>query len=158
MGANARRRAAAREAAREAQRTHRRDGWQVILDEMEPDALLPGEQRINAYVCDDCRAVTVTVDRHEGVTPMFLACRALGEPNSPGNPCKGRGVSSMYELRMLRHRLAELGVAELPDEWPAPTWEWYKPSATAVKRMLRDEPATAEHCRKGGLMLRRIEA
>lgn len=125
----------------------------------EPGQLPDVEQRRNAYVCDDCHGVVTTVDRHEGVTPMFLACRALGAPNAPGNPCKGTSVSSMYELGMLRLRLAELDVpeGELPTEWAQPSWEWYAASVTAIKRMMRDDPGSAEYCHKGGLLLRRIE-
>jgi hypothetical protein len=72
---------------------------------------------------------------------------------------------------MLVRRLYELhvdGTAEgLPDgaaermlagEWPEPTWEWYRPSVAETRRLKRREPNTAEHVRKGGLLLRRIEA
>ena len=47
------------------------------------------KERINQYTCRDCKESTVTVDVDEGVTPMFLACRATPD-------CKGTMASAMY--------------------------------------------------------------
>jgi hypothetical protein len=110
----------------------------------------------NAYFCDTCLHYIVTIDVDEGVTPMFLACRYLGEPTDPRNTCKGQSHSMMY-----------------PDEpWPThdpagrpipttPTWEWYKPDRAEMKRLLKkarqgstSAAGTVDHVDKGGLLLR----
>jgi hypothetical protein len=134
-------------------RSWRRD----LEDAMEgPEPLPEDEQRRNAYVCDTCGGVVVTVDRHKGVTPMFLACRAKGYVSDPANDCTGTGQSCMYRLEMLHMALARRGsVGAMPTEWPEPTWEWYTPSPAELRRL---ESRTAEHGGKGGLLLRRIEA
>lgn len=90
--------------------------------------------RTNAYVCDQCGRYTVTIDRDEGVTPMFLACRATPE-------CTGRAVSLGYPE------------GTVPDHIGAPAFEWYRPA----ERELRDlDAATFEHVARGGLLLRPI--
>lgn len=106
-------------------------------------------QVLNAYWCPKCHGYIVTEDIDRGVTPMFLACRVKGEPDSPENDCDGTMQSMMY-----------------PDPpWPAedgyghaipttPTWEWYAPGRTALKAMKRRDLATYDHVRKGGLLLR----
>jgi hypothetical protein len=108
------------------------------------------ENRKNAYWCPECHGYVVTIDLDEGVTPMFLACRVLGEPKDPANTCTGRMHSMMY-----------------PEEpWPAedgygnpiptvPTWEWYMPDAAELRKMGREG---REHARKGGLSLRQRNA
>ena len=95
---------------------------------------------INGYACDACGQLTIIRHVDEGVTPMFLACRAEGlDPREA--TCKGQAVSLMYP----------------PGDPPSPpTWEWYKPSPEALKRMKRKDPAMYEHIRKGGLELRKI--
>ena len=55
----------------------------------------------NAYVCRDCGAGIVTIDRHPGVTPFLTKC---------GN-CSGLAQSKMYRVS---DRLT-------------PTHEWYRP-------------------------------
>lgn len=104
----------------------------------------------NAYYCEGCRSYTVVVHADDGVTPMFLACRAKGEPDSPENDCKGRSHSMMY-----------------PDEpWPEkdgngtpiptePTYEWYAPDE-AEKRTL--DAGMLDHVELGGLLLRPLDA
>lgn len=158
MGRNAQRRRKRRDQQRVPAAA--RDGCRELLDDVEPEPLPEEEQKRNAYVCDDCGRFIVTVDRHEGVTPMFLACRALGEPNTPMNPCKGRSVSSMYRLDMLHGRLLNMKGPEagfrqrlelISNGWPEPTWEWYRPSRAAARR---ESPAVREHVDKGGLLLR----
>lgn len=103
--------------------------------------------RKNAYYCEECGGYVVTIDRDEGVTPMFLACRVKGEPTDPRNDCKGTSRSMMYP----------------PEPWPEdhfalengapPTWEWYSPDTDEANALNRD---TFEHVQKGGLLLRRI--
>lgn len=88
---------------------------------------------INAWVCDRCAAPTVSVDIEDGVTPMFLACRA-----TPG--CKGRAISRGYPKGE--------PPAEIID---ALAWEWYRPTPKQARRMGAD---MAEHVAKGGLDLR----
>ncbi len=87
--------------------------------------------RVNGYVCDSCGGKTVTIHRDEGVTPMFIGCRAL-----PG--CQGRAVSLMY-------------TSNPAWELPEPKWEWYRPEST---RHLSAE--VADHVRRGGLLLREV--
>lgn len=97
--------------------------------------------RLNAYYCDACKGYVVTEDVDEGVTPMFLACRVLGEPTAPSNTCKGRSVSMMYPEQPWPSHAPE----------PIPTWEWYAPDAD--EHLTLDE-ASLEHVVKGGLLLR----
>jgi hypothetical protein len=107
-------------------------------------------ERKNAYFCDECQGYVITIDRDEGVTPMFLACRVKGDPNDPANDCKGKMTSMMYPAQPWPE---EDGYGNpIPTE---PTWEWYKPepSDPALK-----DAGTREHVTKGGLLLRRIEA
>jgi hypothetical protein len=103
----------------------------------------------NAYWCDSCHGYVVTIDVDDGVTPMFLACRAKGEPTDPGNDCRGTSRSMMY-----------------PDEpWPdqdgygnaiptEPEWEWYRPT---LKWARRQGAETLDHVNRGGLLLRRCQ-
>lgn len=101
----------------------------------------------NAYYCNTCGGYIVTIDRDDGVTPVFLLCRA---PREDGvEPCRGTMRSMMY-----------------PDEpWPAsdgfdnpiptePTWEWFKPTLRAARR---GGPEMLDHVQKGGLELRKID-
>lgn len=82
--------------------------------------------RTNRYTCGTCGGHIITVDRDEGVTPMFLNCRA-----TPG--CGGRMASEMY----------------LVLDGEAPTHEWYRPTGK-VKARDRDYVAS------GGLLIRPI--
>lgn len=92
----------------------------------------------NCYYCETCGRYTVTVHADEGVTPMFLACRATGDISA----CGGRAVSMMYR----------------PEPWPdhvpsEPQFEWFMPSKGAIWRSL---PEMRQHYEMGGLELRRI--
>jgi hypothetical protein len=101
---------------------------------------------INGYTCDDCARKTYIVHVDDGVTPMFLACRADGIDPSQQQPparCQGRGVSMMYPNGLVPQDVLE-----------AVAWEWYAASKTELKRMKRDEPEMYDHCIKGGLLLR----
>lgn len=86
--------------------------------------------KLNVYRCPACNANTITIDRDEGVTPMFLACRATID-------CDGRAVSSMYQV----------------DQSLVATYEWYRPT---MKNARRQGPDVLDHVKRGGLMLRKI--
>lgn len=93
----------------------------------------------NVYVCERCSHYTVTIDVDEGVTPMFLACRADGELEPT---CGGTGQSLMYP----------------PEPWPdgvptTPQFEWYRPSQKELVELGWGE---IEHVNKGGLLLRKV--
>lgn len=87
--------------------------------------------RTNCYVCG-CGHVMKTIDRNEGVTPMFMQC----------DSCGGRGVSSFY--RDVRPDLE-------------PTHEWFVPTLQETKK-LRGNPAMLDHIFNGGLEIRKIKS
>ncbi len=89
----------------------------------------------NAYICENCRYVTLTVHIHEGTTPMMLGCR---------NPvkCEGMAISFYYQLPGV---LAMNG----PGGKIAPTHEWYTPESLEGL-----SPGEAEHVSSGGVLLR----
>ena len=93
--------------------------------------------RENVYICEFCGGFTTTIDVDEGVTPMFLDCRASGKT---GN-CPGMAVSQMYPE------------GRRPGHIPPPTFEWYRPSPEEVEKM---DPAMQDHISKGGLEIRAI--
>jgi hypothetical protein len=91
----------------------------------------------NAYTCQTCRFVLVTINRDEGTTPFSLeACR------NPANVdgCPGPMYSGFYRL---------------PPNAPEPTWEWYSPSGRARRRL---SPWERDHVDRGGLLFRQIGA
>lgn len=119
----------------------------------------------NAYWCPECHGYVVTIDVDQGVTPMFLACRAKGEPSNPLNDCTGQMHSMMYPEEPWPD---EDGYGDrIPTE---PTWEWYRPTSIADRvrhaavagayarpgrpRRHRQLTETEEHVAKGGLLLR----
>jgi hypothetical protein len=90
---------------------------------------------INGYLCPECGRTTVVIHVDDGVTPMFLACRADG--HEPTEECMGLAVSLMYP----------------PGPPPSePEWEWYRPTPRQARRMSVE---MQEHIDKGGLALRR---
>lgn len=93
---------------------------------------------INAWKCEKCGQLTVARHADEGVTPMFLACRASGNVED----CGGRAVSSGYPSEPIPYRI--LNRLE---------WEWYKPTLIELQAM---EPEMRRHIMQGGLALRRI--
>lgn len=111
----------------------------------------------NAYWCPACRGYIVTIDRDEGTTPMFLACRVKGEPG-PDNPCDGIMRSMIYPEEPWG---ATTGYGhEIPTE---PTWEWYAPTGVELKRLQKKarqrggaDADTLDYVQRGGLLLRRI--
>ena len=74
----------------------------------------------NAYYCETCGLYTLTIHRDDGVTPMFLACRAAGDVET----CQGRAVSMMY-------RDVDSAPAHVQRE---PAWEWVRPKPKRWKR------------------------
>lgn len=143
--------------ARNLRRRTADDVRQGIVDEVRDEEAAERragfKERKNAYYCETCIRYTVTIDRDEGVTPMFLACRASGhEPDDPANPCKGQSTSMMYP--------AEPWPSDHPDlaDGAPPTWEWYAPDSAERKRLPRDAQGMLDHVERGGLLLRRIDA
>lgn len=108
---------------------------------------------INGWRCDGkghragedrapkCGRITYAIHVDEGVTPMFLACRAEGvEPDDA--ECKGMGTSLMYPS------------APPPDDvLDAVAWEWYAPDDREKKAM---DAAVRAHVENGGLLLRQL--
>jgi hypothetical protein len=82
--------------------------------------------KINTYRCDTCRKQIVVAHVDEGVTPMFLLCRATPL-------CPGRMTSAMYRC----------------DQTLEPTHEWYKPTKLPPKGSVM-----RQHVQMGGLLLR----
>ena len=95
--------------------------------------------RVNGYRCKDCGKHTFVVHVDNGVTPMFLACRAEGVEPADAE-CKGRGVSLMYPPPPTPPHIVE-----------AVAWEWYKPTRRELREM---DTAMLDHVKRGGLMLR----
>lgn len=94
---------------------------------------------VNGYRCDTCGRHTYIVHVDDGVTPMFLACRAEGVDPEVAQ-CKGMGTSLMYPPPPVPQYAID-----------AVRFEWVKPSPRRLRRMT---PEMQEHCRKGGLELR----
>lgn len=107
----------------------------------------------NAYYCGTCRGYIVTVNLDDGTTPFMLACRVAGEPSDALNLCDGRMKSMFYPAAPWPERDG-FGTL-IPTE---PTHEWYAPKGAELKRIRRSDPQTAEHVRRGGLLLRRVDA
>lgn len=87
--------------------------------------------RKNIYICSKGDK-TITVDKDQGVTPMFIECRAGDEV------CKERASSSFYQV----------------DQSVSPDWEWYKPDAEEMAKL---DGHTLDHVKQGGLLIRKIE-
>lgn len=102
--------------------------------------------KINAYVCESCKRVTVTVNVDDGVTPMFMACpfpTVKESILSKGSVCGMQAVSFMYRLAPCFYSNPLL----------AAEWEWYKPSEQeAIDKKYTQ--AAKDHVAAGGLMLR----
>lgn len=87
---------------------------------------------INGWRCEECGAVTYCVHVDDGVTPMFLGCRAT-------EGCNGRASSLMYP-----------GPPHPAPIEEAVAWEWYRPSKRKAKRM----GIWDGHVELGGLAIR----
>jgi len=100
------------------------------------------QNKINAYICGQLHS-TITQNKDEGVTPMFITC----------DQCNGRATSKMYMV----------------DQALQPTHEWFKPTEDEIKFEARKMAkyhhipydgiynSLKEHARKGGLSLRKIK-
>lgn len=103
-------------------------------------ALAAGEQRktLDAFRCDTCHAVTVTIDRHPGYHPRFVDHRQF-DPDRVR--CAGLARSLEY-----------------PDDLPSdvvPSHEWHRPSED---QLLELGDAFIDHVLRGGTILRVIPA
>lgn len=101
-------------------------------------ALSAGEQRktLDAFRCDACQGITITVDRHPGYHPRFVDHRQF-DPERVG--CPGLATSLEY-----------------PDDLPSdvsPSHEWYRPSEDELVTL---EDRFIDHVLKGGTILRVI--
>lgn len=100
---------------------------------------MSGRGEINGWRCDTCGQVTYAVHVDDGVTPMFLACRAEGlDPRQAR--CKGMGQSLMYPPPPVPEHVVK-----------AVAWEWFRPGRRALKRM---DAGMRDHIERGGLDLR----
>lgn len=105
--------------------------------------------KINVYICGTLDVVsdgdqqkvqlkegkhrTITIDRDEGTTPFMIGCR---HPR-----CDKTAYSSFYpDHAQLLH----------------PTHQWYAPARRELKKLRKTDPATYDHCTKGGLILREL--
>lgn len=104
---------------------------------------------VNAWKCDKCGGVLVAIHVVEGVTPMFLACRARPTPeiaeHAAKSSCDGRMISAGYPSPPVPAPLLE-----------ALAWEWRLPTMTERKRWRRENPAMLDHVTAGGLVLDRL--
>lgn len=98
----------------------------------------------NAYVCDLLHG-TVTINRDNGTTPMFIECPQ----------CRERATSRMGKV----------------SETLIPTHEWYKPDEhekkaeiTRIMQQNRDankdmiSKVVSDHVSRGGLLIRKINS
>lgn len=85
--------------------------------------------QINQYHCNVCGKKITTIDRDDGTTPMFLSCYHTGMV------CAGTMRSSFYQV----------------DQTLVPNYEWVKPTEKVPKHF-------RDYVKRGGLMLRKIEA
>lgn len=88
---------------------------------------------INGWQCGRCDAVTYAIHVDDGVTPMFLGCRAT-------DGCEGTGASLMYPPPPVPAHVLE-----------AVAWEWFKPTGRYYRRL---SSAMKSHVDQGGLDLR----
>ena len=89
--------------------------------------------KINVYTCEQCGHEHVTVNAVDGVTPFMIRCRDTIACQ------KGECYSAMYRC----------------DQNRRPSWEWYRPDEAELEDATWD---VIEHVRRGGLMIRRIDA
>jgi hypothetical protein len=95
----------------------------------------------NPYKCKVCGGITMTRHVDDGVTPMYLGCRAMGENPLTGQlKCEGTAVSGMYPNDPVPPSLRRLKV-----------WEWYSPEASEFIKL---NPYMRDHVEMGGLLLR----
>jgi len=85
--------------------------------------------KYNGYICDKCDQGYLTLDLHEGVTPMFSPCFAT-------EGCTGQAHSLGYPN------------GEPPLEFGEPIIHWYRPTEEEFKKL---SPGEREHVLRGGL-------
>lgn len=89
--------------------------------------------RVNCYVCDNCKTITKTIDIDSGVTPFIHSCKN----------CGGMAKSTFY--RDIEPRLK-------------PTEEWYRPTLEQILKFnKKGNIAMVDHILKGGLAVRKIK-
>lgn len=86
----------------------------------------------NRYRCDRCGESIVTINRDAGTTPMLIDCKVT-------EGCQGIMRSAWYPPE------AQIVSA---------TWEWYRPRKSQMRRLRRADTEMADHCERGGLLLR----
>lgn len=95
-------------------------------------------ERRNAYFCNSCRKVIITVDVDEGVTPMFIPCIH----------CNHAATSMMYQIPgCLRFNVVDGVMQDVPADL-----EWYKPNKKEIKTLSK---SLREHVHNGGLLFRK---
>lgn len=87
------------------------------------------DHRKNIYTCGTCWDHIVTIDKHKGVTPMFLDCKTT-------KGCDGMMRSSIYNVCDKRMRT---------------DYEWYKPSV-----LQNISSCERDHVKNGGLLLKKL--
>lgn len=118
--------------------TDRLKGWRKAIEEtrmtspsMDERKAAPWQYQKNVYVCRDCGAQIVTVDRDSGTTPFLIACR------ESGSNCKGLAESNMYRV----------------PQSLTPTHEWFHPTPEEYAKL---DKATQRHVDDFRLILRKI--
>lgn len=87
----------------------------------------------NAYVCDHCASVIITIDRDVGTTPFMLACRYSGRK------CPGMMQSRFYHISQ------QLSASH----------QWVKPSKSDMRRLrMNKNKPMLDHVNQGGLLLK----
>jgi hypothetical protein len=97
-------------------------------------------EKRNAYFCNKCRKVTITVDVDEGVTPSSIQCPHCN---------KSIAWSFMYQVPGCMY-FGDFKNGKMT--FISADYEWYKPSE---KETLMLSKAEAEHVFKGGLLMRK---
>ena len=80
-----------------------------------------------------CDGITYAIHVDDGVTPMFLGCRAT-------EGCSGTGVSLMYPAPPVPKHVLD-----------AVAWEWYRPIGRELVELNEGE---AQYVKNGGLLIR----
>ena len=88
------------------------------------------KHQTNIYTCPHGHE-TVTVDLDQGTVPFMIQCRWEG--------CQQAAHSSFYRVA------------------PVPMHGWYRPGLVERLRLRFTEPATYDHVRRGGLLLRPLD-
>ena len=87
--------------------------------------------RVNCYVCTNCKHITKTIDVDDGVTPFMHTCEKCGK----------LATSTMYKDII---------------PWEKPTQEWYRPSLKETLKWRKNE-GMLNHILNGGLDVRTIK-